>query len=171
MPRRLTLTPHLALNELDQRYRTCRTPVERTRWHLLWLVAQGHHVPEAARLVGYSDDWARILIHRYNADGPDGMGDRRQRNAGRVPLLTTAQREDLRQALNGPAPDGGLWTGPKVAAWMADRLARPVGKVRGWEAMVALGFSPQRPRPRATAADPDAQAAFKKGGSNARSMP
>lgn len=95
---------------------------------------------------------------------------RRQRNRGRTPLLTPALREHLRTALAGPAPDGGLWTG-KVAACMAEHLVPPVGEVRGWEAMRALGFTPQRPRPRATTADPDAQAAFKKEGSNARSMP
>jgi transposase len=70
-----------------------------------------------------------------------------------------------REVLSGAAPDGGLWTCRKVATWMAERLGRPVGEVRGWEAMRALGFSPQRPRPRATLADADAQIAFKKGGS------
>ncbi|MDQ3540452.1 MAG: winged helix-turn-helix domain-containing protein [Chloroflexota bacterium] len=48
---------------------------------------------------------------------------------------------------------------------MADRLGRPTGEPRVWEAMRALGFTPQRPRPTATRADPAAQDAFKKGGS------
>jgi transposase len=171
MPRRLSLIPHLSVDELEQRYRACRTPVERSHWHLLWLVALGHGVPKAAALVGYRADWARTLIHRYNTDGPAGLVDRRQQNRGRTPLLTPALRETLREALGGPAPDGGLWTGRKVAGWMAEQLGRPIGEVRGWEAMVALGFSPQRPRPRATTATPEAQATFKKGGSSAPSIP
>ena len=47
-----------AVDELERRYRACRTPVERSHWHLLWLVARGYGVPEAAALVGYRADWA-----------------------------------------------------------------------------------------------------------------
>jgi hypothetical protein len=37
-----------------------------------------------------------------------------------------ALRHALAQAIAGPAPDGGVWTGPRLAAWMAERLSRPV---------------------------------------------
>jgi len=170
MPRCLTVAPHRAVSELEARYRTCRTIVERSHWHMLWLVAQGHHVPAVARLTGYSVPWVRTVVHRYNAEGPAGTGDRRQHSAGHPPLLSPARRAELQAALAGAAPDGGLWTCGKVAAWMAEQLGRPVGEPRGWEAMRSMGFTPQRPRPRATQADPVAQAAFKKGGSRPTSM-
>lgn len=109
--------------------------------------------------------WVRTIIGRYNADGPTGLTDRRHANPGQPPLLTLALREELRQALTTAPPDGGVWTGRKVATGMAEPLGRPVGEVRGWEAMRSLGFTPQRPRPTATRADPAAQDAFKKGGS------
>lgn len=169
MPRRLRLSPHLSVDELEHRYRSCRSMVERGHWHLLWLVARGMGVPDAATLVGYRADWARTLLHRYNAEGPAGLRDRRQDNHGRAPLLDASQLEALRVALGDAPPDGGVWTGRKVAAWMEARLGRPVAAVRGWEALRRLGFSPQRPRPRATTADPEAQDAFKKGGSSAPS--
>jgi transposase len=171
MPRRLVVAPHLALDELEQHYRTCRHVVERTHWHMVWLVAQGRAATEVAGLVGSHPNRVREIVHRYNTEGPESLRDRRHDNRGRSPLLDAAHRERLRAALAGPAPDGGLWTGRKVAAWMADHLGRPVAVQRGWEAMVALGFSPQRPRPRATTADPEAQAAFKRGGSSAPSIP
>lgn len=171
MPRYTAVAPHLSIAELGQRYRTADDPVERTHWHLLWLVAEGRRVPEVAALVGYTADWVRTIIRRYNADGAAGITDHRQTNPGARPLLTPELREALREALAEPSPDGGLWTGRKVATWMAERLGRPVGEVRGWEAMRTLGFSPQRPRPRATTADPVAQAAFKKGGSKRGSTP
>ena len=66
--------------------------------------------------------------------------------------------------LGGPAPDGGLWTGRQVAHWIGAMLGRPVDPARGWEWMRRLGFTPQRPRPRETRADPAAQDVFKKGG-------
>ncbi len=165
MPRYAAVAPHVSVEDLAQRYRQAHDPVARTHWQLLWLVAQGRRVPEVATLVGYTADWVRIIIRRYNADGPAGMVDHRQTNPGARPLLTLETREALRTALAEPSPDGGLWTGHKVAMWMAERLGRPVHDVRGWEVMRALGFTPQRPRPRATTADPEAQAAFKKGGS------
>jgi len=166
MPRYTTVAPHLTPDELGARYRHTHDPVARSHWHLLWLVAQGHRVPAVARLVGYTGNWVRTIIRRYNADGPAGIADHRAHSQGHPPLLSPVLREELRQALADPPPDGGLWTCAKVAAWMADRLGRPVGEPRGWEAMRTLGFTPQRPRPRATKADPAAQAAFKKGGWN-----
>ena len=169
MPRFATVAPHLPLAELIARYHRAHDPVERTHWHLLWLVADGRRVPEVAQLVGYTANWVRAIIRRYNADGPAGVEDRRKHSAGHPPLLCPALRTALAEALGGPAPDGGFWTCAKVAAWMADRLGRPVGEPRGWETMRSLGFTPQRPRPRATKADPAAQAAFKKGGSKPKS--
>ena len=163
MPRVLTVVSHLPVADLEHRYRACPDAVERSHWHMVWLVVAGRRVPEVAALVGYTANWVREIIRRYNADGPAGLEDRRHANPGTTPLLSPAVREELRIALADPPAGGGLWTGPKVAAWMAERLGREVGVVRGWEALRSLGFTPQRPRPRATAADPEAQAAFKKG--------
>lgn len=170
MPRRLSVVPHLDVAELEHRYRTCRQVVERSHWQIVWLVACGQHCPAVAVLTGYSEDWVRTIIHRYNAEGPAGLTDRRQHNRGRPPLLAAALQAELATALDGPAPDGGVWTCRKVAAWMAEHLGRPIGEPRGWEALRALGYSPQRPRPRSTQADPAAQATFKKGGSRRRWM-
>src|SRR5947209_8665723 len=69
----------------------------------------------------------------------------------------------LRAALAEPPAGGGLWTGPKVATWMAARLGREVWPQRGWDYLEKLGHSAQRPRPRhAEAASPEEQAAHKK---------
>lgn len=172
MPRYVTVAAHLSIAELQHRYRQTRDPVARSHWQIVWLVAAGHRVPEVATLVGYTANWVREIIRRYNAAGPDALVDQRAAHRGGNPaLLTPALRAALADTLDGPAPDGGIWSGPKVAAWMAERLQRPVAAPRGWEAMRALGFTPQRPRPCATNADPAAQAAFKKGGSRPRSMP
>lgn len=163
MPRCLSLTPHLSDAELERRYRTCRDPVERSHWHIVWLVSQGHTCPAVARLTGYSETWLRTLVHRYNATGPAGLVDRRHANPGQPPLVPPAVRDELRQVLADPPPDGGLWTSPKVATWLTERLERTISPQRAWEVLRRIGFSLHQPRPRATAADPEAQDAFKKG--------
>lgn len=144
MPRMVTLVPHLPVDEVARRYAQATHPVARRHWHLVGLVARGDQVPAAAREVGYTPAWAHVMIQRYNAEGPEGMGDRRQHNPGQPPLLTPALTRELRAVLAGPAPDGGVWTGPKVAGWMAGRLGRPVWPQRGWEALQRSGFTRYR---------------------------
>src|SRR5215217_2589708 len=65
----------------------------------------------------------------------------------------------------GSPDDGGLWSGPKVAAWMAQRLGlERVHPQRGWEALKRIGWSIQAPRPRhPRAATPERRAAFRGG--------
>ena len=158
------IPPHLALDELEQRYRRADDPVARSQWQMLWLLAGGMATAEVARVTGYSVNWVREVAKRYREDGPAGVGDRRRGNPGAAPRLDADQQERVRAALAGPAPGGGLWTCRSVAVWMSAALGRPVGEQRGWEWMRRLGFTPQRPRPRETRADPAAQEAFKKGG-------
>lgn len=77
-------------------------------------------------------------------------------------LLSAAQQEELDQALQSP-PDGGLWSGPKVAQWIAQKTGRgQVHPQRGWDYLQRLNYSGQRPHPRHANADEAAQAAFKK---------
>jgi transposase len=170
VPRRLTVAPHLEPTELRRRSRAAPA-VDRVRWLAVRLVAEGRPATEVGPLVGLSPEWVRALVRRYNAGGPAALADGRRGNPGGAPLLGPGQREELRAALAGPAPGGGIWTCRAVAAWIGERAGRPVGEQRGWEWMRRLGFTPQRPRPREERADPAAQAAFKKGGSRRPSPP
>jgi transposase len=156
------------LVELEHRYRRADDPVARSQWQIVWLLAGGAATAEVARSTGYSVNWIREIARRYREEGATGIGDRRHGNPGAAPLLDERQQERLREALGGPAPDGGLWTCRSVAAWIGATIGHPVDPTRGWEWMRRLGFTPQRPRPRETRADPEAQEAFKKGGSPPR---
>jgi len=164
----MVIAPHLTVTEMEQRYRGAGDPVARSQWQILWLLAGGMPTAQVARVTGYSVRWIQEVARRYRA-GPEAIGDRRHDNPGAAPLLNREQQEALRQALAGPAPDGGLWTCRSVATWMSQTLSRPVSEQRGWEWMRRVGFTPQRPRPRETRADPAAQDAFNKGGLPANS--
>jgi hypothetical protein len=64
------------------------------------------------------------IARRYRA-GPAAIGDRRHANPGAALLLTREQQEQVRQALAGPALDGGAWSCRSVATWMSQPDARP----------------------------------------------
>src|ERR671938_2149782 len=159
------LAAHLSPAELGQRYRAARPPIERSHLRIVRLLSQGRDEREVARVTGYGRRWVGEIVRRYNEAGPDGLGDRRRGNVGATPLLGAEDEAALRAALAEPPADGGLWTGPKVAAWMGVRLGREVWPQRGWDYLKRLGYSAQRPRPRhAKAASAEEQAAYKKSG-------
>jgi transposase len=157
------LTAHLSTAELGQRYRAARCPIERSHLQIVWLLSQGRSEREVAAVTGYGQRWIAAIVQRYNAEGTGGLGDRRAKNAGAQPLLSEEDTTALREALGKPPPDGGLWTGPKVAAWMSRRLGRKVWPQRGWDYLKKLEHSLQMPRPKhAKAASAEDQDAFKK---------
>lgn len=162
---RIPFVRHRTADQIRAKYRACRHPVERTRWHALWLLARADEPrtpAQVAAVVGLSDVTVRAVLHRWNARGPDGVADGRTGN-GSEPKLTPRRRDALYVALQRRPPDGGLWTGPKVVRYVRDRWAVAVGPVTGWRWLVALGFSLQVPRPsHPQSADRPARRAWKK---------
>lgn len=158
--KRLPVVPHLTHEEIDRRYRSCPDAAEKTRWHILWLVTRPHDplsATGAAKLVGYTPAGGRGVLKRYNAHGPDALADGRRGN-GADPKLTVDQRAQLLGALRVPPPDRGLWSGPKVAAYVRDRFGVEVRNQTGWQWLKDLGFRLVVPRPRhPKAASPEQQ--------------
>src|SRR3954466_480365 len=153
---------HLSPADLGRRYRAARDPIARSHLQIVWLRGQGGSEREVA-VTGYSRRWIGTIVQRYTAAGPDGLGDRRATNAGAKPLLDAGGEAALKAALAEPPADGGLWTGPKVASWMAARLGREVWPQRGWDYLRRLGHSLQAPRPRnAKAASAEEQDQYKR---------
>jgi transposase len=162
MPRLIKLEPYLSLAEMAARQASAPDPVTREHWRILYWLASGTKAARVARLTGYSAKWVGLLARRYNREGPAALADQRRHNRGAAPLLTAEQGAALATALEGPAPDGGLWSGPQVAAWMSEQLGRPIRPQRGWDYLRRGGDPPHRPRPRHAPADAAAQAAFPK---------
>ena len=164
MPTPIKLNPHLSEQQLYQRYRKCQKPREKIRWHALYLISKGGIANRVANRLGRSSGWITNLARRYNQLGPDAVADRRSDVAcGVKPTLNAQKVKALDNALRGPAPDGGLWTAPKVANWIAEQTGKQVHTSTAWRAMRSAGFTLQVPRPRhGKTATADEQAAFKK---------
>ena len=161
---------HLSVADLEARYRAAPDVTEARHFQAIWLLAQGRTVLEVSEVLAFVPRWVTRLAARHNASGPGALGDRRRRNGRMASLLTEDVLAALAKRVRTPPDDGGAWTGPKVAAWMARHLGlAEVHPQRGWEALKRIGWSIQAPRPRhARAATPEQRAASK-GGSRRRS--
>ncbi len=152
---------------LERLYRKATDPVLRTHLLMVWRLSLGEPQGEVAQMVGYSDKWTREIARRYESEGVEGLGDRRHANPGarERALLDEEGQAELRAALlGGPPPGGGMWSGPKVARWIARRTgAEKVHAQRGWEYLRKARMSPQVPRPsNAKGASASEREAFKK---------
>jgi transposase len=168
---------HLSVEDLEAGFRSARDPTAVRHFQVIWLLARGHTIADVAAVTSFVPRWIvprwivprwivprwiEQLLARYNAEGPEALGDLRRRNGGVPSVLRPALLERLRARLTQPPPDG--WSSRKVAAWMAsERGLAAVFPQRGWEALKAIGWSVQKPRPRhPAAATPEEREAFKK---------
>jgi hypothetical protein len=148
------IAPHLSPDEIAHRYRACRTGLEKTHWQILWLLtrAQGPPTPAAvAAAVGLTPARFRTALKRWNAEGPGGLADRRPATDGGKPKLTAGQRAELGAAPRRRPPDGGLRTGPKVAAYARGRFGVTARPETGWRWLNRPGVPP----PGAPAQEPE----------------
>lgn len=151
------------IKALAEEYRREKDAVRRSHIQAVKLVLEGMAREEVARVTGFGDRWLRKLMERWQEEGLDGLGNKRLDNKGKDPLLDAAGLKALAELLEGVPPDQGLWSGRKVAAWMSERLGRPINPKLGLRYLHRLGFTRQRPRPRhAKSATPEERAAFKK---------
>src|SRR4028119_1839544 len=127
---------HLPLEELEARYRAARDATEARHFQAIRLLAQGRTLLEAAaglaclapraprrcgalrvraqgrtflevaEVRAFVPRWVEQLAARYNAFGPEALGDRRRRNGKAASLLTPELLAALAERL-GRAPAGG----------------------------------------------------------------
>ena len=154
---------HLSISELEQHYRTLKEATAARHFQSIWLLAKGHTVAEVSDLTSFGTRWLEQLLSRYNAQGPTSLGDRRRHNGQASSILKPEVLAALKQRLPQPPPDGGLWSGPKVAVWMAGELGlEKVAPRRGWDALRAIDWTIQVPRPRHPKAAAEEREDFKK---------
>ena len=65
-----------------------------------------------------------MLAHRYNQDGP--VADWWHQNLGKQQVRSREHQAVLAQLLDRPSPDGGQWSGHKVAHGIGRHIGRAV---------------------------------------------
>jgi Winged helix-turn helix len=111
MAKRVTVQTDLTTEELHERYRSATNPVERTHWHILWQMKEGHTPNEIASMLGYTARWVRTIVQRFNQAGEQGIRDHRLTLPGARCLLTVEHQKELDHTLDQLPADGGLWSG------------------------------------------------------------
>ena len=71
---------HLSVLALEQQYRSCTDVTAARHFQTIWLLAKGHEIAEVAATVSFARRWVERLRARYNAQGPQALGDLRRRN-------------------------------------------------------------------------------------------
>jgi transposase len=128
------------------------------------LVLEGRPRSEAAALNGMDRQTLSDWVHRYNAEGVEGLKSRK--SPGREPLLTEQQKAELRAlVIQGPDP-----VVHKVVRWRCADLRSEVA--RRWSIEVHestigkwlsdMGLTRLQPRPVHPKKDAVAEATFKK---------
>lgn len=139
------LIAHYTADELEQAYRAASRPIERSRWHILWLKARGKSIPEIMDVTGYGRTAISLLISRYNQHGPGAVRDKRQDNRSE-PALNLDQQQQLAEALLHTLPNGGVWTSSKVQAYVQEHFSLHITDVCAWGYFKRLSSRPRHQR-------------------------
>src|SRR3954452_939624 len=144
---------HLSVEDLEAGFRSARDPTATRHFQVIWLLARGHTIADVAAVTSFVPRWIEQLLARYNAEGPEALGDLRRRNGSVPSVLHPALLERLRARLEAPPPDGGLWSSRKVAACVPAAKWRPVdqpegggldGELDGGRTRACCGVAPTR---------------------------
>jgi transposase len=119
---------------------------------------------DAARIGGVGLQIVRDWVLRFNAEGPDGLSNRKA--PGAPSILHDSQRQALRQALeDGPIPaiHGVVrWRLIDLALWLFEEFRLSISKQTLSRELRNMGFRKLSARPCHHAQDVEAAAAFKK---------
>lgn len=128
------------------------------------LVLEGGSREAAASLNGMTRQTLRDWVHRYNAEGVEGL--RSRAGPGRPPVLTAAQMEELRELVcNGPDPERHMvirWRCADLCEEVAERWSVKICEQTMGKWLRRLQMRRLQPRPYHPKKDPEAEITFKK---------
>jgi transposase len=157
MPEAVRPLRHLSVKELARCCLGEKDQIQARRWLVIWLLSvplgrDGHYLStrEVADITGYSRDWVRELVRRYNRSPRlisryKAPNQRWWRERGRPPLLDEEQEEELRLALASSAKEGKPASVKQVRDWICSETGRFVHNSTAWRYRERL--SPREAQP------------------------
>jgi transposase len=138
-----------------------KEPDARVRQRILAirLLVMGRTVPQAAPVVGLKERQVRNWVHRFQAEGLEGLRDRPR--PGQPKHLPTKDEESFKVRIRRQ-PRGRILRGPDIQHLLREEFGAAYSLGGVYFLLHRLGFSSLSPRPLHLQTDPDAQDAFKK---------
>ena len=90
------VSAHLSVEELEERYVGCSDATASRHFQAIWLLARGHTVSQVSATTAFGERWIEQLLARYNAEGPEALGDLRRRNGASATILKPDLLDKLR---------------------------------------------------------------------------
>jgi transposase len=150
--------------ELRRLTKTCGDPRQVRRLLALAAAYDGMSRAEAAKVGGMDRQTLRDWVHRFNAEGPEGL--RHRPGAGRPRLLSAAQMAELSEIVEtGPDPevDGVVrWRRIDLVRVIEARFGVTYSERAISDLLAVLCFSHISARPQHPKQDPQVIEAFKK---------
>src|SRR4051812_25451621 len=78
---------HLSVEDLEARLRSAQDPTATRHFQVIRLLARGHTIADVAAVTSFVPRWIEQLLARYNAHGPEALGDLRRRNGSAPSVL------------------------------------------------------------------------------------
>lgn len=153
---------HHSVQDLQRRIRQQTKAQILQRLQMVLLAKQGQTAPQIANVLGISRRIVQTWVYRYNAQGLDGLAERRR--GGNQRRLSDAQEQQIRDYLDQQAadPQAGVRRAEDLRQWIHRQFGVLYVLSGLYELLHRLGYSCLMPRPRHHKADPPAQEAFKK---------
>lgn len=145
------------LQELEHLYRTADGRVRIRALIVLLAAEQQRKVPEIAVLLRYDEETVRRWLHRYAAEGIQSLEDAPR--SGAPPKVTSEYREKLlsvaRQRPRALDLPFSLWTGWRLADYLADLTGIRLSAVSVYRLLHQSGIHFNRPQHTITSPDPE----------------
>ena len=164
MSRPIPLRKDYSADDLRRLSRSSTDPKQARRLLALSLIYDGASRSEAARHGNVTVQIIRDWVLRFNAEGPDGLIDRK--SPGAPPRLNARQRAALIQVVeDGPVSylDGVVrWRLSDLVQWVHSEFGVTMDETTLGRNLRAMGYAKLTARPRHHAQDPSSSEAFKK---------
>ena len=116
------------------------------RLYAVYQIAKGKNTKELQELYSTSHKSICNWVHRYNAEGIEGLKDRPR--SGRTPLLSAVQESELGQIIQRNPQEYGYntstWTGAVIIDFVKKRFGVEYKKSQIYNILHSLGFSYQK---------------------------
>lgn len=135
------------------------------RLYAVYQVAKGQPSRKLEELYNTSFKQITNWVHRFEAEGLDGLRDKKGR--GRKERLSVKQKQQISKVLKEDSPqrygfNTGTWTGPLLIDWIKKEFKIDYKKAQIYNIIKSLGFSYQKGKGIFPESDKEQQEDFKR---------